>query len=162
MHLDAELIASLPLVVTAMAAARHDWWLIGSAAVALHGGDAAPVRDVDVLIDLRDTAALSAVPGVEVGTDQGHEIFRSDWFGRLSGAPLPIELFAGFSVMGPGGWSRITLATRLPVVCGPATLFVPERQELVALLHCIGRGKDLARAASLIASAPSPSTSGTA
>jgi hypothetical protein len=44
---------TLARVADALAGARHPWWIIGSAAVALHGADVT-VGDVDVLLGEED------------------------------------------------------------------------------------------------------------
>lgn len=46
-----ELCATLHGVAGAMASFPDGWWIIGSAAVTLHGIDAGPVDDVDLLIE---------------------------------------------------------------------------------------------------------------
>ena len=58
MDLPDPLLRTFELVAAAMAAARHDWWIIASAACQLHGIDPGPVRDVDVLFDVRDVSAV--------------------------------------------------------------------------------------------------------
>ena len=52
MDLAPPLRAALIEVAAIMAPARHDWWVIASAALALHGADPGPVRDIDVLFEL--------------------------------------------------------------------------------------------------------------
>jgi hypothetical protein len=57
-----ELGETLARVADALAEARQPWWIIGSAAVALHGADVT-VGDVDVLLgeaDARGAAAAGA------------------------------------------------------------------------------------------------------
>lgn len=132
-----------------MAPARHDWWIIASAAVALHGADPGAVRDVDVLLDPRDANAILPALGLEPVAGSADPKFRSDLFARWTGAPLPVEFFAGFHLLEDGEWNEIRPATRHEVRVGKATLFVPERAELKAMLLRFGRPKDLARAALL-------------
>ena len=71
-NLEATLLALAP----ALGAAQHPWWILGSAAVVLHGADPKEVWDVDVLLDQRDlvvarpdanavTAAMSLIAGSE-------------------------------------------------------------------------------------------------
>jgi hypothetical protein len=58
-------------------------------------------------------------------------------------------VLAGFAIAGPQGWWQVRPATREAIVVRDATLFVPARSELVALLRHMGRSKDLRRAAAL-------------
>jgi len=48
------LSASLNAIGNVMAGADDPWWIIASAAVALHGADPGHVADVDVLLSIRD------------------------------------------------------------------------------------------------------------
>lgn len=132
-----------------LAAARHDWWIISSAAVALHGRDPGAVGDVDVLLDPRDAGPVFAALGLALDPGQHTALFRSDWFGSWNGAPLPVELFAGFAVCTDGIWNPVQPETRQAVNIDGAVLYVPEREELKAMLLRFGRPKDLARAATL-------------
>lgn len=132
-----------------MAPAQHEWWIIASAAVALHGGDPGVIKDVDVLLDPRDAAAVLGALGVEGAPGEADERFRSDLFASWTGAPLPVEFFAGFHLLEQGSWNEIRPATRLSFELGDARVFVPERAELKAMLLRFGRPKDLARAALL-------------
>lgn len=128
---------------------RHDWWIISSAAVALHGGDPGAVGDVDILLDPRDAPAVFAALGLPLDPGRGTAHFRSDWFGTWHGAPLPVELFAGFSLCEDGVWNSVLPKTRQVVTVDGAALYVPGREELKAMLLRFGRPKDLARAATL-------------
>lgn len=76
-------------------------------------------------------------------------LFRSDIFAVWQGADVPVEIMAGFAIAGPQGWSPVCPATREAIVVRNATLFVPARSELIALLRHMGRPKDLRRAAAL-------------
>lgn len=140
---------TLTAVAHAMAPARHDWWIIASAAVALHGVDPGVVDDVDVLLDPRDAGAILTGFGVEAAPGSADAKFRSDLFARWTGPPLPVEFFAGFHLLESGVWREIRPATRQAVSLDKATLFIPERAELKAMLLRFGRPKDLARAALL-------------
>ena len=140
---------TLPLLVRAMAAARHDWWIVSSAAVALHGGAPGRVGDIDVLLDPRDAEPVFAALGLALRPGQGDALFRSDWFGTWRGAPMPVELFAGLRLCEGGNWNRVELETREMIDWGSGAVPVPSRAELKALLLRFGRTKDLARAATL-------------
>lgn len=128
---------------------RHDWWIISSAAVALHGGDPGEVGDVDVLFDPRDAPAVFAALGLPPAPGRGTALFRSDWFGTWHGAPLPVDLFAGFALCEDDVWNSVLPKTRQVVTIDGAALYVPEREELKGTLLRFGRPKDLARAATL-------------
>jgi hypothetical protein len=134
------LSATLALVARALAEAGEPWWIIGSAAVVLHGAETS-VADVDVLCGEADARALIAALGGEVLLSDADPVFRSAVFGRCVGAALPVEVMAGLAVRG----EPVRLTTR-EWIGGVAA---PSREELGALLRTFGREKDLARAALL-------------
>lgn len=140
---------TLIAVAQQLTIARHDWWIIASAAVALHGGDPGEVGDVDVLLDPRDAPVVFAALGLPLDPGQGTTLFRSEWFGTWHGAPLPVELFAGFASCEGGVWNAVLPKTRQAVTVDGAALYTPEREELKAMLLRFGRPKDMARAATL-------------
>ena len=129
--------------------AHDDWWVIGSAAVALHGAAVCDVRDVDLMMSPRDASAfLDRVGGIR--QEAGFSMrFRSDVFGRWHAPPLPVEAFGGFRVHGSDGWQTVHFATREPVALADGHVYVPSAEELIRLLHAFGRPKDLKRAALL-------------
>ncbi|WP_296678223.1 hypothetical protein [Novosphingobium sp.] len=149
-------------VSTIMAPARHDWWIIGSAALALHGFDPGPVGDVDVLLDPRDFQQVLAPLAIDSAAGGDADRFRSDMFATWYGGALPVELFAGFSVREGQTWQQVALRRRQPVDLDGQRLWVPPPAELHALLLRFGREKDLARAALISPSGRFPSRSGTA
>lgn len=151
---------TLQQVAQAMAAARHDWWIIASAACRLHGIDPGPVRDVDVLIDERDVAAVLGGLGLEPLAGQSDGLFRSRCFATWQGGPLEVEFFAGFALCEDGQWNEIRPVSREWQNLGGTSMPVPARAELAALLRRFGRPKDLARAELLNPSGPFPSRSG--
>lgn len=128
-----------------LADAQDDWWLIGSAAVWLHGSDPGGIADIDVVLSERDAEQLLEPRGILPQTLPPHELFHSRWFARWEGTPVPVEFMAGFSIMEDGEWKPVLPASRE----GKNGLFVPSREELKSLLHRFGRGKDLQRAAAL-------------
>ncbi|WP_310596167.1 hypothetical protein [Sphingomonas sp.] len=143
------LASTLAAVAKAMAPATRPWWVIGSAAVALHDVAAGEVRDVDVLIDPVDVTALFGELSIAPITLAPDPLFRSDVFARWTGAGLPVEFMAGFSVATVDGWSAVRPVTRQAIALGAATVYTPDRAELIALLRRFGRPKDLRRAAAL-------------
>lgn len=154
--------STLAALQPVLAGALHPWWILGSGAVALHGGDPGPVRDLDLLVDRRDFAGVVAALGLEPLAGEGDERFRSDHFNRWTEAALPVDLFAGFHLLEDGQWLELEPATRFAVTLGPIQAYVPERAELAAMLARFGRDKDLARIAALSAACPFPSRSGSA
>jgi hypothetical protein len=154
---DQDLLDTLAKVVRAMVPARHDWWIVASAACRLHGIDPGPVRDVDVLLDERDLPAVLAPLGLSPAPGTSDGLFRSRCFVSWAGAPLTIEFFAGFELCEAGRWAEVRLQTREWRAFEGLELPVPERQELTELLRRFGRPKDLARAELLSPSGPFPS-----
>jgi hypothetical protein len=128
-----------------MADAVDPWWIIGSAAVALHGGVPVSVADVDVLGSVRDARAMAARLGLAADAGGGDALFRSTVFVQLGGLPMPVEVMAGFDVMACGTWAPVWPATREWIAVGSGEVAVPSRAELRALLASFGREKDLAR-----------------
>lgn len=129
-----------------MADARDDWWIIGSAAVALHGRDPGGIADIDVLLSEADATALLEPRGILPQQPSGTDLFRSRFFAHWDGTPLPTEFMAGFELCEGGKWTPIWPRTREAVDVDGAALFVPSREELKDILVRFGRGKDLARA----------------
>ena len=154
-NLEATLLALAP----ALGAAQHPWWILGSAAVVLHGADPKEVWDVDVLLDQRDCAAVLGKLGLVPKPGQADAQFRSAIFNRWNGANLPVELFAGFCLCEGGVWSEFVPQTRVVARLGAVQVFVPERTELIDLLRRFGRAKDQLRITALNESGPSPSIS---
>ena len=134
-------------VAMAMAPARDSWWIIASAAVVLHGADIS-VADVDLLVSRRDGEALLAGLG-PIDAPSPSDRFRSDLFGRWTAPPLPVDIMAGFQVLGAGIWRPVVPATRIAIPFGSVTLHVPSISELIEHCHLFGRPKDIARAAIL-------------
>lgn len=142
LNLPAELQATLRAVAQAMQVARGPWWVIGSAAVALHGAGPATVADVDVLLMPDDAARVFARLGLAIERGAAHPDFRSDIFGTWRGSALPVEFMAGFCHRQAGEWIEIRPATRIAV----QDVFVPEREELRVMIKAFGRPKDVERA----------------
>jgi hypothetical protein len=131
-----------------MTAARAPWWVIGSAAVALHGGET-DVGDVDVLLSVHDAAAIAARLGLTATMGSAHPLFRSERFFAWTEPPVAVEFMAGFAVRDARGWSPVEPVTRDRMAVGAHAIFVPARDELRAMLRRFGRPKDRARAALL-------------
>ena len=134
-----------------MRAAHDPWWVIASAAVALHGVDLDDVADVDVLLSIGDARRLFAALDIAPHPQADHPQFRSDLFGTWMAAPLPVELMAGFRYRTEHGWHAVRPQTRVAVDVEGVSVFVPDRAELGVLLRDFGRPKDRVRAARLAA-----------
>lgn len=142
----AALEETLTMVSEAASAATEPWWIIGSAAVVLHGRDIPYVKDVDLLMSARDAGALLRRVGEYPRNGEANERFSSVVFGCWVGPPIPVEVMGGFSVAVSGRWRDVSLSTREAVSVGAAQVFVPSVEELVRLLHSFGRPKDFERA----------------
>lgn len=129
-----------------MAPARDPWWIIGSAAVALHGADAGSIDDIDIVLTAADAERVLPPLGVELAAGSSDGQFRSAIYNRWTKPQHPAEFMAGFELCEDGNWSPVTFATRVEV---RVDIFVPSRDELHSLLLRFGRPKDLKRAASL-------------
>lgn len=147
--MDADLTTALQAVGALMRAARDPWWVITSAAVALHGADAGPVGDIDVLLSVDDAKCILPTLGVEPAAGAAHRDFRSGLFGTWHGTVLPVEFMADFAYRSPTGWMPVEPVTRQRIDIAGTTLFVPDRAELRHLFQAFGRPKDLARARAL-------------
>jgi hypothetical protein len=142
------LAAAVAAVANRLEGTGAPWWIIGSAAVALHGAQT-DVADLDLLTEEPAAAAVLREAGIPARPGDGSDLFRSAVFGRIEGGPLPIEVMGGLAVRGSHGWEPLRLTTRQAVCIGGARAWVPDRWELIALLRRFGRDKDLARAALL-------------
>ena len=145
---------TLTMVADLAEDAAEPWWIIGSAAVALHGASIGDVRDVDLLMDAADATRILERLGLASAPDSAHPQFRSSVFGIWSAPPLPVEIFAGFRLASEAGQRPVRFRTRHAIHVSGRTLFVPSRRELHALLLSFGRPKDLERARLLVASEP--------
>ncbi|WP_188657116.1 hypothetical protein [Sphingomonas metalli] len=145
------LSASLRAISCVMAGAQDDWWIIGSAAVALHGADPGDVADVDVLLSVADAERILPGVGVPLRRGSGNAAFRSSLFGIWLGTGLPVEFMADFHHQCDGIWRTVRPATRQAIAVEGGMVFIPERRELQAILAAFGRPKDMARGRSLAA-----------
>lgn len=149
MTLGHALVTSLKAIGPIMAQAHDPWWIIASAAVALHGADAGHVSDVDVLLSIADARRI--LPGIGIAPRAGsaHAAFRSSIFGTWSDTALPVEFMAGFERLSGTQWFPVLPVTRQAVRVESGVVFVPEKTELEAMLIAFGRPKDLERARKL-------------
>lgn len=140
-----DLRKTLVMVAEAMRDARDPWWVIASAAVALHGVTPIEVGDVDLVMSVGDVRRLMDALDISPIEDGASSLFRSTLFGRWETPPLVVEIMAGFHVETAGGWTEVLPRTRVPVFVEGAVVYVPEREELAGMLRLFGRPKDLER-----------------
>lgn len=146
------LSASLNAIGSLMREAHDAWWIIASAAVALHGADPGHVADVDVLLSDADARRILPTIGIEPRQGSAHAVFRSSIFGTWTGTtPLPVEFMADFYRLAGEVWLPVQPVTRQRMEVDGVVVFVPDRRELQAMLTAFGRQKDLERARSLAA-----------
>jgi hypothetical protein len=119
--------------------------------VALHGGDAGEVRDVDVLLDRPDAERVRASLGLAARDMPPHPLFRSGLFTRWTEPPLTVEFMADFAVNDGTAWQAIALSTREERMIGGQRVHVPAIDELAALFRRFDRPKDAPRIAALAA-----------
>ena len=143
--LSADLCQTLVMTVDAMRDARYPWWVISSAAVALHGMTPIEVGDVDVLMSVVDARRMMHRLGVVPIEDGASSLFRSTLFGRWETPPLVVEIMAEFHVATSVGWAEVLPRTRVSVIVEGSVVYVPDRVELAEMLRLFGRPKDLER-----------------
>lgn len=138
------LAALLASLAEELAACEAPWWLIGSAAMAVHG---APVegRDVDLLLGKNDAEAFLSRRGIAAEPGNPSNLFSSAVLAAVPAPPYTVELFAGFRVRDGEQWRPLEPETREEHRIGGASLFVPSIAELIAWGRLFGRSKDKAR-----------------
>ena len=141
-----DLSRALVQMVEIAAGSADPWWIIGSAAVLLHGGEVGTVKDIDLMMSERDAEAFLRRARVTARGGGTSDRFRSAVFGTWHEPPVPVEIFGGFELATAGEWRAVTLATREPVTVGGAQVYVPSATELAELLVSFGRSKDIERA----------------
>ena len=133
------------MIAEATASACDPWWIIGSAAVNLHGAHVPDIKDVDVLMTRSDAEQVLRKLGLRSRPPTSSTMFRSSAFGTWTGPPLPVEIMGDLKLATPAGWCPVRPQTREAVTIDGHRLFVPAAGELVALLRSFGRPKDLLR-----------------
>lgn len=123
------------------------WWIIGNAAVALHGGEPAAIADIDVITSKRDLETLYQTLPLTNTPDGDKSLFVSDLFGRWSAPPMDVEFMVGLKLQVGQDWHPIQPQPREANRLSGHTLFAPEKEERIAILQRFGRSKDLPRAA---------------
>jgi len=111
-----------------MVEACDPWWIIGSAAVALHSADAGDVADVDVLLSVADARSILRTIGIDLKPGSTHAAFWSSIFGTWTGSTaLLVEFMASFCHRLGEAWQPIQPATRHCFDVGGTSVFVPEK-----------------------------------
>jgi hypothetical protein len=134
------------MILDAVAFAKGPWWLIGSAAVALHAADVIVANDVDLLMTEEDAATMLKSLGIPPLCKPPHAIFRSTVLGLWNDPPLPVEIMGGFECGTNGVWKRVWPRSRQRIPLGNRAVFAPSADELRTMLVEFGRPKDLERA----------------
>jgi hypothetical protein len=139
---------TLAAVARMAARLQDDWWVIGSAAIALTGVDI-EVLNVDLLVSERDARQLLggwASPGVATG---GQDRFRAI-HGVHASTLIPIEIMGALEVKVEDQWARVTPNTREAVDLAGGRIFIPDTADQLALLLMFRRPQDLVRAEMLM------------
>jgi hypothetical protein len=148
-QLPAPLAATLDALAPALSALRHDWWLIGSAAMTLLGVEGLEVGDVDLLAHPDDARTLLSRFGAGCAVGEVSDRFRSQVFGRWRGGPLPVEVLGGLHVRVGTAWVRLQPSSRQALDCRGVRLYAPSVAEMIEICAMFGRDKDRERAARL-------------
>lgn len=127
-------------------ALSEPWWLIGSAAMVLHGVALAAIDDIDILTTPAGARVLAAQWAIEPTTPGPTDLFASDVFFQRSDTPLAVEVMAGFRVKAAGGWTPVLPKTREALAGPGGPWLAPSRAELLDMLALFGRTQDLTRA----------------
>jgi hypothetical protein len=139
------LAPALAAVGEAMAPAQEPWWLVGSAAMALHGAEI-DVADIDILMGQSDMLRLFEARMVAARPSNR---FRSRLFARWREGAYPVEAMAGFHVRTGGQWRPFAPAAREGVRFRDGWLYTPGVEGLAAMCVLFGREKDRTRRAEL-------------
>ena len=142
-------LTTLRCLVDLMGASKDPWWIITSAATALHTLDWSDVRDIDVMVSRRDARMLLASAPFMDRTDGGTEKFRSSLYATLDLPGLPIDIFADFEICRHGHWSRVLPATRLSLEIEAGLVYTASIREQLAITKALDRAKDASRIAKL-------------
>ena len=146
MAMTSALADTLAMISEAASGSTDPWWIIGSAAVVLHGRSLAHVKDVDLMMSAADAEVFLRRVGEEPRNGKPNDRFRSQIFGVWAGPPIPVEVMGGFSIATPDGWQEVSLVKRETVTVQGQPVYIPSAEELVRLLLSFGRAKDLERA----------------
>jgi hypothetical protein len=152
-ELEPVLAARLADIGRELADCTEPWWLIGSAAMAVHGAPVA-VRDIDILLAPAGARALLKRRGMRAEPGVPSALFRSDIFAAWEATPYRVELFAGFHVREGQAWRELVPETREVRAVNGVCLFLPAVPELIAWGRLFSRDKDRDREPLLAALLP--------
>jgi hypothetical protein len=127
---------------------QDDWWIIGSAAIAL-ARVAIEVPHVDLLLSERDARSLLKDWAPAKIVAAGQERFRSV-YGEHAGSLIPIEIMGGLELNVEGEWVPVTPTTRLRIELTGGPVYTPDVADQLALLLMFRRPQDLVRAEMLM------------
>jgi hypothetical protein len=125
-----------------------EWWVIGSAAIALSGVNI-EVLDVDLLISERDARMLLDGWAAARVVSDGQDRFRSIQ-GVHGDTPIPIAVMGALEVKVEDRWAPVTPNTRVPVDLTVGRIYIPDTADQLALLLMFRRPQDLVRAEMLM------------
>jgi len=136
------LAETLELIAGASTGFEDEWWIIGSAAAALAGADILDVRDVDLLVSVRDAERLGRRWSSSARSSAPpDEKFRSAIFARFETGKLAVEAFGGFEMNVRGAWRPVSPLTRVR----RGDVYTPSTAEQIAILEAMARDKDRIR-----------------
>lgn len=131
---------------------QDDWWIIGSAAIAL-AGVAIEVPDVDVLLSERDARTLLTDWASAKQATDGQDRFRSV-YGEHMRTPIPIEIMGKLEVCIEDRWVAVTPNTREQIDLPGGAVYTPDVADQLALLLMFRRPQDLVKAEMLMTLRP--------
>jgi len=140
-----ELIRSAELIAHVMPS-DADWWIIGSAALALSGLDVEP-RDIDVFAASDVIEAARVALGAAAMPSASDRFRSSPYFQVHPEGGIEIDFMGSLKVRSGDGWVGLHIESKRVVSCGRARLFVPCLEDQTRIFRLFGRPKDLARAA---------------
>jgi hypothetical protein len=147
-HFTTGLEPTLVEVARIAATLQDDWWVIGSAAIALTGV-AIEVPHVDLLVSARDADTLLSGWAAPKTAADGRERFRS-LLGEHAGTPIPIDVMGRLEVLIDDQWLPASPTTRVHVDLPGGSVFIPDPADQLALLLMFRRPQDLVRAEMLM------------
>jgi len=147
-HFSVGLEPTLAAVSSISSRLQDDWWIIGSAAIALTG-IAIEVPDVELLLSERDARALLVDWAQPTSATEGQDRFRSI-DGEHAVTPIPIQIMGGVEVCTGGTWVPVTPNTRERIELPGGAVYIPDAADQLALLLMFRRTRDLVRAEMLM------------
>lgn len=142
--------AALKLLAGLMAEAHQSWWLIGPAAVGLHGGEPGTFRRFEVIVSPGDARRLAETRGLTLERGPATPLKRARKSLTLPLGGFEAQVMYGVEQHAGGRWVAVLPTTRVGVDLGDGRMiYTPEPAELAAILRQTGRGRDIARADSL-------------